>query len=266
MRIRKHRAHFHHLFDEIPSVMPKRVPARQRFLVMRGRCDLAWEELDALLYGNPLWHRVVLDAAKLGVSQAQLEAARVCYDARKDDWVVGWVTDAIESGGLDERDEGLARELRAAARWRSCGDADELVELVEVGTLYDPDTMVWYAEYLHHAGRKREAFDLLKDLVDDGDGQGSMVLGNLLRDDGRVDEAISVFERGYHDGGDAHVAMNLGLVLVSLDQAQARRWIKRAADGGDRLAVRWLRSDSRERRRLRAEGAQGGHVSVAPVR
>lgn len=96
------------------------------------------------------------------------------------------------------------------------------------------------ASLLISTGRVEEARDVLESWVDAGDAGCCIRLGNLHQDAGDRDAAARLYALGF-ERGDAHSARNLALMIRSegsLDDAIA--WMRRAADGGDFLAMRDL--------------------------
>jgi hypothetical protein len=92
------------------------------------------------------------------------------------------------------------------------------------------------AALLRSQGRDEEAEEVLRRGVEAGETQSYLPLANLLNEAGRSDEA----ERHYRLGfalGDAHSAFNLHLLLERQARPEAAEWLKRAADGGDHVAL-----------------------------
>jgi hypothetical protein len=81
-----------------------------------------------------------------------------------------------------------------------------------------------------------EAEGLLRIGVDRGEIESFIVLGNLLDETGRTDEAEVLYIRGF-ELGDAHCAYNLALVLQREGRGnEADEWLHRAAQAGDMRA------------------------------
>lgn len=145
-----------------------------------------------------------------------------------------------------------AAALAAFIRWEYLAEADE--PALRAAT----ETLTWvvceYAECLVSQGRVDEAISALRAASEAGEIDALMPLGNLLTAAGETELGMAAYAEGY-TRGDAFSAFNAGITLEKLgDLRGARAWIKKAAAGGDRKAVRWLRQDGR---RLRAERRRG---------
>lgn len=145
----------------------------------------------------------------------------------------------------------LARDHLTAWLWRRRGEGSEAQfrDLVRRMPGYTQEL----AEFLESTGRADEAIGVLRSAMDAGVVDAALPLGNRLAKRGDRRGAMDAYSRGVAMG-DAFSAYNGGLELIEAGKLEeGRRWIRRAADGGDRTAVRWLRSDRRESSRRRRE-------------
>jgi tetratricopeptide (TPR) repeat protein len=92
------------------------------------------------------------------------------------------------------------------------------------------------ATLLRSRGRDDEAEEVLRRGVEAGETQSYLPLANLLDESGRSDEAERLYRLGFALG-DAHSAFNLHLLLERQARPEAADWLKRAADGGDHVAL-----------------------------
>jgi tetratricopeptide (TPR) repeat protein len=126
-------------------------------------------------------------------------------------------------------------------------DDDDVIALLEAGTVEADEAAVVLAWVHLRRGDRREARRILEEALPDNE-MVSLPLGNLLlREFGDIEGARAAYEDGWNRG-DAYSAFNLGLLLdEELDRpAEAREWMSKAARGGDAAARAWLTSQGEE--------------------
>jgi TPR repeat protein len=116
---------------------------------------------------------------------------------------------------------------------------DEAEPLLRRGQDAYPSARADLAHVLRSRGGDREAEEVLRRGVAAGEVESYLPLADLLDESGRTDEADRLYRLGYALG-DAHAAYNLHLLLDRQGLPEAAEWLKRAADGGDVVALGWL--------------------------
>jgi tetratricopeptide (TPR) repeat protein len=103
------------------------------------------------------------------------------------------------------------------------------------------------AEVLMKLGRLSEAISILEEGVELGEAESMLPLANIWASLDNEDAAESLYRRGYALG-DAFAAFNLGVLRwESGRKKSARKWIARAAEGGDAEAQVWLQKQKKNR-------------------
>lgn len=206
--------------------------------------DAAWELADAL------------------ESAGRIDEARaVCQEVLDADYLVGylglaWIErhlDDMEAAealleryfaGLAPGDADSAEALMVEGvlghwRWHVSGRVDA-EPLLRRGQAEYPSARADLASLLVATGREAEAREQLRSWVEAGDQGCCLPLGNLHQEAGEFAEAERLYLLGF-ERGDAFSARNLALMIDDLGREdEALEWMRRAADGGDMLAIRDL--------------------------
>jgi tetratricopeptide (TPR) repeat protein len=140
----------------------------------------------------------------------------------------------------DEPDDSTHYIEGVLGHWlRHAERPDEAEPLLRNGQDAYPSARVDLAQVLRSRGSEGEAEEVLRRGVAAGEAESYLPLANLLDESGRPDEAEQLYRLGYALG-DAHSAFNLHLLLNRQGRPEAAEWLKRAADGGDAVALGWL--------------------------
>jgi Flp pilus assembly protein TadD len=133
----------------------------------------------------------------------------------------------------------LAAGVLGHSRWSSLHDL-QAEELLRRGKAAYPTARADFASLLLQTGRDAEGIAVLREGVALEETESMLPLANLLASMGDVGAAEVLYKRGY-ELGDAFAANNLAaLRWASGRRKSARKWMRRAAEGGDVAAQVWL--------------------------
>ena len=181
---------------------------------------------------------VCREVAELGFSAGFFSWAWLEHDrddVRSAIAVMREAADALD----DDADRRYPLAVAAHWRWDHFNDISAEADL-RAGKEAYPTAYADLAHLLMATGRRDEGVRTLTDGVAAGHVECMLPLANILSERGDKAAAEDLYRRAY-DRGDAYSAWNLAILLWETGRGtEAERWVWKAAEGGDDLAIAYL--------------------------